>query len=116
LSRYPVEWDPLPESASVDRDIEWVRSNRPAVVSETGRGGYVVDFWKAHSPMPAHSTMSMLEFAIANPTKFMELALKKKVEEAGESEELKRERKGIEEIGEILGRIEAALVAKGEVG
>ncbi len=105
IHRIPRNWGELPAEATFEADVRWVHANRLLVVRKAATGMASVELGKASSPAPSHGALGWLEFAVMNPTKFMSDLVPRVLKDDGEDadeEGVKRERKSIEELREVL--------------
>jgi len=98
----PPAWGELPAEAKWEDEVNWVYSNL-ALCRETHKAGAKMNLNRALSHAPSIGAVTLMQFAVSNPTKFMsDLLPKAKREAEGESEMVQRERKSIAEIDQIL--------------
>lgn len=108
LDVIPRGWGELPAAVSLQAELAWVQSNRLWIVQETSSGGFKVNLRLAKEPAPSRSAIGWLETSIKFPSKFADSLIKKATDTEDDSELVRRERKSLEEIGEILDRMKEA--------
>ena len=106
LNRIPADWGELPASAPLKSEVQWVRSNRLLVVTELPSGASRVSLGKAKERAPSRSTLDLLEMAITNRAKFLELSFR--VMGGGDDDDtecVRRERTSLAEMEALLGQM-----------
>jgi hypothetical protein len=102
----PIGWGDLSESAPFATEVEWVHQNRVLVVEEKAAGRCVLHWERARQPAPSYGAVNLMEFAATNRKGFMDILQRVKPEGSGDEENVKRERKTLAEIEDLLGRMQ----------
>lgn len=97
LGELPSSWPTLAANASLQAEISWVSANRLVV-----RDGSGVNLARALSPAPSYSALSWLETSILFPSKFADISVKATQGQEDEKEAIRREKRAIEDIRELL--------------
>ena len=111
LNELPDDWPPLPANAQLPVEIQWVQSNRLSVVRETA-DGTSVDLSQSLSPAPSYAALGWLETSIRAYAKYCEIAAKATQAATDDTAVVRREKKSIQEIRDIL----AEMLETGENG
>ena len=99
-------WDDLPEAVDPRVESRWVAANLDLVVDK--KGERVVLRWRrAKGPPPSWSARRLMEHAAVSPKGYMERVWMKFAMEVqgGDDEQVRRERKSVEEIRAVLERV-----------
>ena len=102
LHDVPASWPELPAGSSLQAELQWVQSNRLAVVEEKSPGVTVVHLDRAHEPAPSRAALGWLETSIRSYAKFVDVVARTLRDEADEAETVRRERLAINEIRDLL--------------
>ena len=108
LADLPAGWPPLPPNAPLQAEVQWVQAVRIDVVEALQSGGYRIRLDRADSPAPSKAALSWLETAILFPAKFADVAVKTTAALEDDREQVRRERRSIEEVRAILAEMRAA--------
>lgn len=110
----PREWGELPDRAKWEDEVEWVHQNYTRVILRTKTGNRI-DLNKAGNRAPSHGALGLLQHGATNPHGFYrDILLKAKGKSTAdeESDEIKREKRSIEEIDNMLAKIGESLAEK----
>ena len=102
LHDVPDSWPELPAGSSLQAELQWVQSNRLAVVEERSPGVTVVHLDRAHEPAPSRAALGWLETSIRSYAKYVDVVARTLRDEADEAETVRRERLAITDIRELL--------------
>ena len=105
LGDIPASWGTLPANASLQAEIGWVQANRLVVVEERPSGATVVHLDRAHEPAPSRAALGWLETSIRAYSKYVDVVARSLRDEAGEVENVRRERMALAEIDELLAQM-----------
>ena len=98
----PNSWPELPAGSSLQAELQWVQSNRLAVVEEKSPGVTVVHLGRAHEPAPSRAALGWLETSIRAYSKYVDVVARTLKDEQDEAETIRRERMAIDEIRDLL--------------
>ncbi|MEM6778213.1 MAG: hypothetical protein AAF670_11205 [Planctomycetota bacterium] len=101
LPNIPDSWPEMPGNASLHSELSWVQNNRLRIVEKTG-GTTRVHLERSREPAPSWAALSWLETSIRVYAKFIEICAKHLREDEGEPEMIRRERKSIAEVRQLL--------------
>ena len=101
LNEIPPDWPPMAANAGLPVEIQWVQSNRLRCVTETG-DGTTVDLSQALAPAPSYAAIGWLETSIRAYAKYCEIAAKATQAATDETEVVRREKKSIQEVRDLL--------------
>ena len=107
----PRDWGELPTSAKWEDEVEWVHQNYTRVITRT-KTGNKINLRDAGSPAPSHGALGLLQHGATNPHGFYRdilLKAKGKSTAGEESDEIKQEKRSIEEIDRMLAKIQQSL-------
>ncbi|MCE5269506.1 MAG: hypothetical protein LLG00_16640 [Planctomycetaceae bacterium] len=102
ISPLPEAWGELPESAPFEAEVEWVHQNRVLVVEELAGKRSKLHWHRARKPAPSYGAVNLMEYAATNRKGFMDILQKVKPAAAGDEENVRRERRSIAEIEDLL--------------
>lgn len=108
----PAAWGQLADSATFVAEVEWVHQNRALVVEERPSGNARLKWDRARRPAPSYGAVNLMEYAATNRKGFMDILQKVKPSDVGEDANIRRERRSIAEIEELLERSREHLVEK----
>jgi hypothetical protein len=105
---FPKAWGDVPSSAPISADIEWASGNRSLIVEKRNGKASVFHWERAATPPPSTFATDLIEYSDTNRKGFMDLVLKVKTATDDESEVdgMRRERKSLAEIENILVQLE----------
>jgi len=107
LGDIPADWPTLPDNAPLPAELGWVQAQRLRVVEERPSGAIVVHLDRAGSPAPSWAALGWLDTAIRNPAKWADLCAKEMAQQELESDMVRRERRSIEEVRQLLSEMRA---------
>ncbi len=102
LSDLPDDWPELPSNASIQAELSWVQANRLGVITITATGATVVRLRLAREPAPSRGALAWLETSIRHNAKYVDVCVRSLKDEQDEQEHVRRERKAIAEIYDLL--------------
>ncbi len=104
---FPASWGDIPDTAPFEVEVEWVHQNRVLVVEERPGGSHKLRWERARKPAPSYGAINLMEYAATNRKGFMDILQRVKPSAGEEDEEnIKREKKSIAEIREIIGQFQ----------
>lgn len=102
LGSIPPDWPPLPATATLQADLQWVQSNRLYIVVSDPGGSTTVHLAHAHEPAPSRAALGWLETSIRAYAKYVDVVARSMRDEEDEQEHVRRERMRIEDIRGLL--------------
>lgn len=103
----PKEWVPLPETADWQEELDWAYQNGFFVIAKKPAGGVSYIWERARSRPPSQGALVLMTVLGENRNKFMDLLKTSKTGGDGtETEGVKREKRRIEEIENMLEKLE----------
>jgi hypothetical protein len=105
----PRNWPELPEAGKYEDEVNWVYANYSRVIEQTKEGGQRIRLSRALSPAPSHGAVGLLKWAMDNRTAFYKDVVPKvrRGMDEGEEEQVRKEKRSISEIRQIIERMEA---------
>lgn len=105
--KMPKSWGSLPDSASYEKEVDWVYANYSRIVLEQPGKENKLVLHKAKTPAPSEGAITLAEWAAANRNDFQKVIVPKVKLGLGDGleENVVRERKSIEDIKRILQRL-----------
>lgn len=104
----PADWPALPDNAPLPVELGWVQAQRLWIVEERQQGQSIVRLSRASAPAPSRAALGWLDTAIRNPAKWADICAKGLGQQELETDIVKRERRGIDEVRALLAETVAA--------
>jgi len=101
-SQLPKSWSKLPASAPFGVEVEWVHQNRVLVVEERSAGKSVLHWDRAQKSAPSYGAVNLMEYAATNRKGFMDILQRVNPGDAGEEQNVRREKRSINDIEALL--------------
>jgi hypothetical protein len=111
LGDIPGDWPELPENASLQSELGWCQANRLRVVEELPSGSTRVHLDRAGAPAPSLAALGWLETSIRTYSKYIDVVAKSLATQQDEQEMVRRERKSIDEMRQILDEMNEQIAA-----